>query len=526
MRGIGRGPHERWGSRAAAMSFVWFAVVVLAAALAGRPAAAASGLENLEKQVQEFRLANGVQFLLVPRPQAPVFSFQTVVNAGAADDQIGTTGIAHMMEHMAFKGTALVGTKDAKAEAKAMAEEEAAWNALLQERRKGARADSARLAQLGGAFEKAKEKAESYTVSNAFGRLLEENGSQGLNAFTAADITAYQYSLPSNRLELWALLEGSRMAFPVFREFYTERDVVFEERRLRVESSPIGRLFNEFLHTAYIAHPYGIGGIGYASDLKTFTRTEGEEFYRTNYVGPNMAVAVVGDVKLEQLKAYAEKYWTGIPNGPMPDGIDTVEPEQNSERRVLQEDPSQPVLIVAWHIPAATDPSFRAYEALASVLGGGDYARLQKKLVKEKKIAVQAQAFAGLPGNKYPSMLGVFVIPAPGQDPLVVEQEVYALLREIETTAPFTQEEVDGWKVRDRAQTIAACEDNDNLALQLASHQMIFGDWREFFRQHERAQAVTAQHVMDAMKQRLTHTNRTVGMIVNPKAEAASGGGE
>jgi predicted Zn-dependent peptidase len=493
---------------------------------AAGPAPAATGLENLEKQVQEFQLENGVRFLLVRRSQAPVFSFQTVVNAGAANDQIGTTGIAHMMEHMAFKGTARVGTRNAKEEEKALAEEEKAWNALLAERRKGARADSTKLRQLEAAFEQAKEKAEGYVVSNAFGRLLEENGSQGLNAFTASDITAYQYSLPSNRLELWALLEGSRMAFPVFREFYTERDVVFEERRMRVESSPIGRLFNEFLHTAYVAHPYGIGGIGYASDLTTFTRTEGEEFYRTYYVGPNMAVAVVGDVRLEDLERYAKKYWSDVPSGPLPAGIDTVEPEQKSERRVIQVDPSQPVLVIAWHIPAATDPSYRVYEALASVLGGGDYARLHKRLVKEKKMAVQAQAFAGLPGNKYPSLLGVFVVPAAGQDPVEVEKEVYALLEEIQTTAPFTQEEVDGWRVRERAQTISACEDNSDLALQLASHEMIFGDWREFFRQQERAQAVTADQVMAAMKERLTRMNRTVGMIVNSEEDAASGGGK
>ena len=503
-----------------------FAVAAFALSLTAGTLQAAQGLEKLESQVQEFQLENGLTFLLVNRPQAPVFSFQTVVNAGAANDALGTTGIAHMMEHMAFKGTELIGTTDVKAERRAMEEEEAAWKALLVERRKGARADSARLAALETAFEEAKEKAESYADKNAFGRLVEENGAQGLNAFTAADITAYQYSMPSNRLELWALLEGSRMAFPVFREFYTERDVVFEERRLRVESSPTGRLFNEFLHVAYIAHPYGIGGIGYASDLTSFTRTEGTEFYREHYVGPNMAVAVVGDVKLEDLRKQAEKYWADVPAGPMPDGIDTVEPEQSSERRILQEDPSQPVIIVGWHIPAATDPDFRSYEALASCIGGGDYARLQKRLVKEKKIAVQAQAFAGLPGSKYPSMLGMFVVPAAGQDPLEVEKEIYALLDEIRTTAPITQEEVDGWKVRDRAQTIAACEDNADLALQLASYEMIFGDWRQFFRQAERAEAMTAEQVMSAMEKSLHSQNRTVGMIVNPPAEEPAGGAE
>jgi len=492
---------------------------------AAKPAAPKrTGLETLEKQVRMFTLANGLPFIVVERHDAPVFSFATVVNAGAANDQIGTTGIAHMMEHMAFKGTEIVGTRDYAGEAGLLAEEEKGWDALLAERRKGTRADSARLASLDQSFKNTQEKAREKVVSNGYTTLIEQNGGRGVNAFTSNDVTAYFYSLPSNRFELWALMEGGRMAHPVFREFYKERDVVYEERRMRYESSPTGRLFLEFVTAAFQAHPYGFGGIGFPSDLKTFSRTEGEEFYRRHYVAKNLCVALVGDVKEEEAKQNAERYWSDLSDAPAPPPIDTVEPQQKAERRVIIEDPAQPFIFIGWHCPAGTDPTFPAYEALGSLLAGGDFARLNKRLVKEKKIAVQLQATPGFPGQKYPNLFILVVVPAAGQDPLAVEQEVYLALGEVQTSG-FTEEELDGYKVRTRAQKISEVESNSGLALQLAQAQIFYGDWREWFRETERVQALTLGDLKSAMEKTLVKSNRTVGMIVNAKPETSAGGG-
>ena len=495
---------------------------------ASKPAPASStrtGLESLEKQVQSFTLPNGLQFLLVERHEAPVFSFRTVVNSGSANDQVGTTGLAHMMEHMAFKGTAIVGTKDFAAEKPLLDAEDAAYAKLLAERHKGARADTNAMKKLQADFEKSEEASRQEVEPNAFVTMIERNGGQNVNAFTSNDATEYFYSLPSNRLELWSLLEGGRMAYPVFREFYKERDVVYEERRLRYESSPSGRLFWEFITAAFVAHPYGFGGIGYPSDLKSITREEGEEFYRKNYVAKNMCVAVVGDVKLDELKPIAEKYWSDVSDAPAPPPLDTVEPEQHAERRITLEDPAQPIVFIGWHIPAGGDPTYPAYEALASLLGGGDYARLNKVLVKEKKIAVDVSCFAGFPGEKYPNMLFLVLVPASGQDPVAVEQEAYQVMDEIQSSKPLKQEEVDGFKVRTRAGVIATADDNSDLAGNLAENQMFYGDWREFFRRAEQVQSLTVNDVMAAMKTSLVKSNRTVAMIVNPKSAANTGGG-
>jgi predicted Zn-dependent peptidase len=380
------------------------------------------------------------------------------------------------------------------------------------------RADSARLATLERDFAAAQEKARAQVESNEFTRLLEQAGAQGLNASTGVDFTTYYYSLPSNRLELWALLEGSRMAFPVFREFYREREVVIEERRMRYESSPIGRLFLESIQSMYQAHPYGFGGIGHTSDLQTFDRAEGEAFYRRHYVAKNMCIAIVGDVTLAEVKRVAETYFADLSPAPAPPPLDTVEPEQKAERRILMEDSAQPFIIVGWHVPAGTDPTFPAYEALASLLGGGDFARLNKALVKERKIAVQLQAFAGLPGLKYPTMLGLFIVPAAGQDAEAVEREAYAVIDEIIASKPFTNEELDGWKVRSRAGAIGQAELNGSLAAALVEAQVLHGDWRAFFRAQERIQKLTVDDVMAAMKRSLHRTNRTAALIVPPAA--------
>lgn len=488
------------------------------------PAKIATGLESIEKQVREFTLPNGLKFMVIERHTAPVFSFMTVVNSGAANDNVGTTGIAHMMEHMAFKGTSIVGTKDYAAEKPLLEAEDALYARLQAERAKGAKADSAALRALEADFAKAQENAREKVASNQFTALLEQNGATGLNASTANDITNYYYSLPSNRLELWALLEGGRMAHPVFREFYKERDVVYEERRMRYESSPTGRLFWEFITTAFVAHPYGFGGIGYPSDLKSFSREQGEEFYRKNYVAKNMCVAVVGDVKTEDVKTYAAKYWGEIPDAPAPPPIATVEPEQRAERRITLEDPAQPFIFVGWHIPAASDPTYPAYEAVASLLGGGDFSRLYKALVKEQKIAVQAQAFTGFPGEKYPTLLGMVLVPAAGQDPVAVEAAAHKVIEEAMGAKPFTSEELDGYKVRTRAQMIGQAESNASLAGALARAEMIKGGWREFFRGAERVAGLTPADLQAAMARSVKKSNRTVAMIVNPKTASNEGG--
>jgi len=522
-----RSPWVRAGAAAAlaaALSLPSLAAAAKAPA-AGAPAAVRTGLEQVEKHVEEFTLPNGLRFIVAERHQAPVFSFFAVVNSGSANDQIGTTGLAHMMEHMAFKGTSRVGTSDYSKEKPLMDAEESAWNAYLAERRKGAQADTAALRRLEASFHDATAAADRYVVTEEYTKLIEQAGGQNINAFTAEDLTAYFYSLPSNRLELWASLFAGAIVDPVFREFYKERDVVYEERRMRTESSPLGRLYYEYITGAFNAHPYGFGGIGIPSDLKSFSRTQGEAYFRRNYVAKNITIAVVGDVTVDEVKRLANRYFSAVSDAPAPPPLDTVEPPQAAERRILLEDAAQPAVLIGWHVPAASDPGYAAYKAAADLLGGGNWSRLYKVLVKERKLAVQVSCGTGDPGEKYPNLLTLFIVPATGTDPTVVEKAAYEVIADAMGPHPFTPDELSGYKVRVRAEKIATVEDNSDFAGELAQAQVLYGGWREFFREQERVQSLRPDDLTAAMKQALVRHNRTVAMIVSPPDSTADAGG-
>src|SRR5580698_9641297 len=208
---------------------------------------AAQDIASFEKRVTVKKLDNGLTVLICERPEAPVFSFYTHVDAGSVQDPQNKTGLAHMFEHMAFKGTDKIGTKDYAAEKVALAKVEVAYAAYIRERDKRLGRDEQKVKQLETAWHEAVKQADTYVVANQFTEIVERNGGEDLNASTNDDETNYFYSLPANRLELWAYLESERFAHPVMRQFYDERNVVIEERRMRVDSNPIGRLFDQFI---------------------------------------------------------------------------------------------------------------------------------------------------------------------------------------------------------------------------------------------------------------------------------------
>src|ERR1700733_4226946 len=225
---------------------------------------------SFTKRVTVKKLPNGLTLIICERPEAPVFSFFTMVDGGSAQDPMAKTGLAHMFEHMAFKGTDKIGTSDYAAEKPALAKVETAYAAYIAERDKEVGRDETKLKELEKAWKDAIAEADKYVVPNQFGKIIEQSGGQDLNAFTDYDETGYHYSLPSNRLELWAYLESERFLHPVLREFYKERNVVIEERRLRTDSNPIGRLLEQFDAAAFEAHPYHRPTVGWMSDLNSF----------------------------------------------------------------------------------------------------------------------------------------------------------------------------------------------------------------------------------------------------------------
>lgn len=482
--------------------------------------AAAQNLASFEKRLTERKLDNGLTLLVYERPGAPVASFFTYVDAGSAQEVPGITGLAHMFEHMAFKGTSRIGTSNYQAEKKALDKVDEAYRSYDRERRKLGGSEPAKLADLEKAWKDAQEQAEQYVVKNEFGEIIDREGGVGLNAGTSSDSTVYFYSLPANKVELWAYLESERFLDPVFREFYKERDVVMEERRLRTESQPIGKLIEQFLSVAFSAHPYHQPTVGYMSDLMSFSREDALAFYRTYYVPNNMVIAVVGDVKASQVMPILERYLGRLPTAPAPPVLRTVEPPQIAEKIVKVLDPSQPLYVEGYHRPEARHQDDAVYDAIADVLSSERTSRLYRSLVRDKKIAAFSGAFNGFPGSKYPNMMIFFAVPTPGHGNDEVQSAIALEIERIKNE-PITDDELRMIKTRAKANLIRGLADNSGIAGQLATYEMIYGDWRELFRSVERIEKVTKEDIMRVARQTLVPTNRTVGMIVSDLSTAA-----
>ncbi len=481
----------------------------------------AQDIASFEKRITERKLPNGLTLLVMERPEAPVFSGYTFVDAGSVQDPKGETGMAHMFEHMAFKGTQTIGTTNWPAEKAALQKVEAAYAAYLVEAEKRVGRDPKKVAELEKGWQDAAQQAEKYVVRNAYGQIVEENGGVGMNAQTDDDETVYFYSFPSNRLQLWAYLESERFIEPVMREFYKERDVVFEERRMRTDSSPIGRLIEQFIAAAFIAHPYHRPTIGWASDLRRFSATDAKEFFRTYYVPANMVVAVVGDIKTAQALPVMEKYFGRLPKAPRPIENPTTEPPQRSERRVVLEETAQPFYIEAYHRPDYRDPDDAVYDAISDILSNGRTSRLYRSLVRDKKMAAAAAGFSGWPGSKYPHLFAFYAVPTPGHTPDELRDAIRAEIQRLRTT-DVTDEELEMFKTRAKADLIRGLGDNSGLASQLATYQARFGDWRELFRQLDRYDKVTKADIRRVAEKTFVPTNRTVGIIETKKTAAAA----
>jgi len=487
--------------------------------------ALAQDLASFEKRVTVKHLANGLTLIVCERPEAPVFSFFTLVDAGSSQDPMRATGLAHMFEHMAFKGTDKIGTTNYAAEKVALEKVETAYAAYIKERDKSVGQDPAKIKELEKSWQDATTAANKYVVPNEFGKIIEQNGGEDMNAFTNYDETAYHYSLPENRLELWAYLESERFMHPVMREFYKERNVVIEERRMRTDSSPFGRLLEQFTEEAFAAHPYHRPTIGWISDLNHFSATDAQKFFDAYYIPSNMVVAVAGDVKPAQALPILEKYFGRLPAHPHPDEATTTEPPQNSERHVVLREMSQPIYIEGYHRPDYRSKDDAVFDAISDLLSEGRTSRLYRSLVRDKKIASFSEGFTGYPGVKYPHLFAFLAVPLPGHKPEEIGDAIHVEIERLKKE-DISDDELKMIKTRSKANLIRGLADNQGLATQLATYQTRYGDWRELFRSVDRIEAVSKADIRRVANEVFVDTNRTVGIIENAHGAGGSPGGE
>ncbi|MDJ0553222.1 MAG: pitrilysin family protein [Microcoleaceae cyanobacterium MO_207.B10] len=467
-------------------------------------------LDRVIKKVTEFRLKNDMKFIVLERDNAPVISFVIYADVGGANEPDGQTGVAHYLEHLAFKGTKKIGTKDYEAEKQVLDKLDKIFAQIQQASADG---KQEQVSQLLAEFEETQEEASQYVNQNELSKIVERAGGVGINAATSADDTTYFYSLPANKLELWMSLESERFLEPVFREFYKEKQVILEERRLRTDNSPVAQMLEEYLSKAFQVHPYRRPIIGYPEDIRNLTRENVQNFFETHYVPSNLTVAIVGDVNPKEVKKLAETYFGRYEVKQKPPKLNIVEPPQRETREVTMKLESQPWYLEGYHRPAVSHPDNAVYEMLTSILSDGRTSRLYQSLVQEQQIALVAKGFNGYPGNKYPNLILFYAMIAPDSN---VEEVAAALQSQIERlkTEPVSPAELERVKTQARAGLLRSLDSNMGMAFALLNYEVKTGSWQNLFKQLDMINAVTVEDIQRVAKETFVPENLTIGRLL------------
>ncbi len=538
-------------------------VTLIAATLAFAPAARA---QQVEPEV--FTLPNGMKFLLVPRHDQPnTVAAGWLAKVGSVNERPGITGISHFFEHMMFKGTDAIGTRDSARDADYRARQKAirdkinqlTWSAQYDSYFKGsiadawdAKNDTPELARLRAELKslmdeqqgkagdaeikqlevelaktdaatptgtqrkadlekqianlKAQQTALSTIVKDEFDKIYTAAGGTGMNAFTSYDLTFYFINVPSNKFELWAWMESDRLNNSVFREFYSERDVVHEERRLRTESTPTGVFQEQFDSMFWMASPYSWPVIGWTSDLNSYSMDEAMKYWNTYYRPNNLVGIIVGDFDPAAAKKTISTYFSRLEPGKVaPPPVVTLEPKQGAEMRMIAEAETQPQVEIRYHTVGFQHKDSYALDVMSSILNGRT-GRLYKDMVEGTKVA--SSAGARQDSRKYAGAFSFEAETKGESTPVQLEEGWYAELKKLQTEA-VPAEELQKVKNQAMADSYRRLQSNFFLLIQLAQAEAL-GDWSEINKESAKIQAVTAEDIKRVATQYFDKTNRSV----------------
>lgn len=416
-------------------------------------------------RVERFRLGNGLTVIVWEDHTAPVFAYQTWFKVGSRHDVPGKTGIAHLFEHMMFKAT------------------------------------------------------ENHPEGD-FDTLMEARGAQ-TNAATWVDWTYYREKLPTGHLELVVSLEADRMEHLVLDhdQLESEREVVKNERLMRVDNDPEGRLYEALYKRAFEVHSYGWPTIGWMDDIKAITLEDCRAFYDHHYAPNNAVVVVVGDVDCEEVLRLVQRHYGHMPSQDVPAEVVRVEPPQTVEKREeLALGLAAPKALYAWHAPAQSDPSYPALEVLNEVLAGGDSARLYKTLVTDLELCTEVSAWTA--GWAQPGLYEIGLALLPGGDVAAAERELDKVLDGI-IAAPVTEREIQKAVNGIEAGFLRGAADTGTRARRLGNAEVTTGDYREYWHHQAALRRVTPRDVHAVAQRVLQRTNRTVMVGVPTETDAA-----
>ena len=465
---------------------------------------------TLEKKVVEHQFANGMKLLVVERHDTPVVSAYITIGVGSVHETSETRGVAHLLEHMLFKGTKTLGTTDYQKELPILQNIEKVGS-RLDALRLQSDADPAEVASLEEKLAALQAEHKQYVVKDVFSTIYSENGGVGYNAFTSKDLTTYLISLPANKLELWAMIESDRMKNPVLREFYTERDVIREERRRSYDTNPSRRHYETLVTSAFTVHPYRNPIIGWHSDIANLSPAKTREFLQKYYAPANTVIALVGDVKAADAIALVDRYFGDLAPGTPAPKVAAAEPEQNGERRIVDIFDAEPHLAIAYHKPTMPHKDDYVFDLIDQLLGSGRTSRLYRALVEEQQLATSVSVY-GAPGSRYPNL---FVIDAIPRHPHTTEELEAAIYAELDKLKNETVGETELTKVRNRLVTdqLRQLNSNSGLASLLTSYQSLAGDWRYLTTYTREIEKLSAEDIKTVAKHYFTSANRTVVVL-------------
>lgn len=468
---------------------------------------------DLESRVKEFTLDNGLKVLFLERKGAPIFAAHMAFKVGSVEELAGHTGAAHMLEHMLFKGTTRIGTTDWGKEEPLLEKVDSIGEQLDIAVREGK--DQNTIENLRAELNKALEEEKKYIAPESYSKIYAAEGGVGHNAGTSWDTTTYIIRLPSNKFELWARLEADRLENAVLREYYAERDVVLEELRRSYENNPDGKLFERFMATAYTTHPYGRPVIGLGPDISLLSISEVKRFLNAWYVPNNAVIAIVGDLKFEEVQSVITKYFGFIPSRPLPERVVAVEPPQQAERRVDVEFDASPTLMMGFHKPNAPHADDYVFSVIDSILTLGRTGRMDRSLAQKKKVALSVGSFVA-PGDRYPNMFIISAEPRPPHSTRDVEKAVWEELERLKT-APVSKKELEKVVNNMEADYVRQLQSHYGMARLLTHYQVVTGDWRDIIKEMEKIKAVTPEDIQRVAGKYFTRDNLTVGSIVRDK---------
>ena len=452
-------------------------------------------------------LPNGLTVLLHPNKQAPTVSCRLFYVTGSVHEVPGKSGLAHILEHELFKGTHKVGIQDSVADVRFMAVQDSLQALIRPAKLAG---DTATVKKLTAEHDSVVNEHRKIFVKDELWGAYQAAGGTGLNAFTTDLMTAYIVTLPKNKIELFMWLESDRMQNAVLREFYSERDVVREERRMRYDDKPTGRYYETLNSLIYEAFPYRVPTIGWPSDIANLTREMADEHYRKYYKPRNAILVLAGDLDTTATMQMVKKYFGTIPAGEAFPPLTVRDPEQVGEKRFTQVRPDAPNLYtLVFKTPEVGDPEIYALDIAEGVLNGRS-GRLYKRLVEQEKLAVGVSA--GNSPNKYVSEFSVRVNMRPDADPAKVEKIVWEELEKLKNE-PVSEREFQKVKNHAYAGLVRSFTDMENVATMLAWYEM-YGDYHIFLNWAGELEKVSAAQVQEAAKRTFLREKSVAGFLL------------